>query len=334
MIFLRSEMRDPISIHGYRIDVNEAMASREVAELAASIRNDGLIHRPQVLEDGQILTGQRRTLAMMRLGWRRIPVDVMQATPGMEDLDIAARVVAENLFREHKRKRMRKQDLADYFVICAQRTARQLEAKWASNPELRPKDEWKAVRKLAKLETAQVGGVSARTIENILSELKPKYTRPKSFDEQRKERHIPLWKQSEPRRSRDGQSKWYTSNFQLGADRLGLKPEDIGQFNRGWVTRIGAEGRRFQHIWRFLGKAYDQVLAMDRTCIDIVGLARGLEAAMKVVRTETPGKLCQECRGVDGDEPCKTCGGLGYLKGGPLDQEIHQWTDEQWTKKL
>jgi ParB family transcriptional regulator, chromosome partitioning protein len=53
----------------------------DVAELAASIEDIGLLHPIVVTPDGQLMAGARRLAACKKLGWKRIPVNVVKERP-------------------------------------------------------------------------------------------------------------------------------------------------------------------------------------------------------------------------------------------------------------
>jgi ParB family transcriptional regulator, chromosome partitioning protein len=53
----------------------------DIAALAASIEDIGLLHPITVDEQGGLLAGARRLAACKRLGWREIPVIVVRARP-------------------------------------------------------------------------------------------------------------------------------------------------------------------------------------------------------------------------------------------------------------
>jgi ParB family chromosome partitioning protein len=50
----------------------------DIAGLAASISDIGLLNPITVDEDGRLLAGARRLVACKRLGWKEIPVNVMR----------------------------------------------------------------------------------------------------------------------------------------------------------------------------------------------------------------------------------------------------------------
>lgn len=70
----------------------------EIKELAEQIRN-GLDHPIEILPDGTIICGHRRTLAARLLGWEEIDVLVRHDLEEAGDAAIEARLIEDNLFR-------------------------------------------------------------------------------------------------------------------------------------------------------------------------------------------------------------------------------------------
>jgi ParB-like chromosome segregation protein Spo0J len=50
----------------------------DIAELAASIADIGLLHPVVIMPDGTLLAGRRRLAACKKLGWDKIPVRVIE----------------------------------------------------------------------------------------------------------------------------------------------------------------------------------------------------------------------------------------------------------------
>ena len=73
-----------------------------IAELAKSIKNEGLLNPPLVQQDGKdflLMSGQRRLAAMKRLGAKKIPVHVITKKTAYELEDAKAASVVENIHR-------------------------------------------------------------------------------------------------------------------------------------------------------------------------------------------------------------------------------------------
>ena len=65
-------------IASIRIGKRHRVDLGDVAQLADSIEDIGLLHPIAVNEDGLLLAGARRLAACKRLGWKQIPVNVVR----------------------------------------------------------------------------------------------------------------------------------------------------------------------------------------------------------------------------------------------------------------
>ncbi len=87
-----------------------------IAELAKSIRNDGLQNPPMVQKDGKnsylLMSGQRRLAALKRLGAKKIPVLLLTNSTRYDLNNAKAASVVENLHRN-------KMDTKDMTAACA-----------------------------------------------------------------------------------------------------------------------------------------------------------------------------------------------------------------------
>jgi len=87
-----------------------------IAELARSIRSEGLQNPPMVQKDGKgsylLMSGQRRLAAMKRLKMRRVPVLVLSKKTAYQLQDAKAASVIENIYRRN----MNTKDIA---VACS-----------------------------------------------------------------------------------------------------------------------------------------------------------------------------------------------------------------------
>jgi ParB family chromosome partitioning protein len=76
-----------------------------IAELAKSIKSEGLQNPPMVQKDGKdsylLMSGQRRLAALKRLGAKRIPVLVLTKNTAYELQDAKAASVIENIHRKN-----------------------------------------------------------------------------------------------------------------------------------------------------------------------------------------------------------------------------------------
>ena len=79
-----------------RRDFNE----EELKELSESLRNNGLVQPPTVRRNAsgkyELIAGERRLRAALLLGWKKIPVNLIEA----DDLTAAAMTTTENINRE------------------------------------------------------------------------------------------------------------------------------------------------------------------------------------------------------------------------------------------
>jgi ParB family chromosome partitioning protein len=50
----------------------------DIASLAASIKEIGLLHPVVIRPDGTLISGERRLMAVRQLGWDHVPVRVME----------------------------------------------------------------------------------------------------------------------------------------------------------------------------------------------------------------------------------------------------------------
>lgn len=68
----------------------------DIPELAASIRDNGLIHPPVIRRDGKLIVGERRWTAMKSLGWTAMPV---QFVDELSEIELQALEYEENAKR-------------------------------------------------------------------------------------------------------------------------------------------------------------------------------------------------------------------------------------------
>jgi len=113
-----------------------------IAELAKSIKNDGLQNPPMVQRDGKdsylLMSGQRRLVALKRLGAKKIPVLVLTNSTKYDLDDAKAASVVENLHRN-------KMDTRDMTAACVYLT-----------------------ESLGKSKAAQSLGISSQTLKKYL----------------------------------------------------------------------------------------------------------------------------------------------------------------------
>lgn len=294
------------TIHGFTVNTVEALGSKFVKSLADSIESDGLISRPQVLEDGRIVCGQHRVLAHIMLKRDLVPVDIVKPESGFEEADIAIRNRAENLFRRVLTPAERKEAVAEYFQHARARAKSKLEAKWEACPEERPKNEGQAIRRLAKAETAAAAGMKTKTLENILSETMPV-------------RQPPDTETVGTRRAKRS-SESRKSKVDLAIDDLGIPADEVDTFQRHWLLGLGKS--------MLLLKALDEVLTKAKAMlteappemrtVDVDVLSERLTEAQALCAEFMPYSVCTTCNGdEDGESVCTTCGGHGYEVAGP-----------------
>ena len=100
-----------------------------IAELARSIRSEGLQNPPMVQPDGSghylLMSGQRRLAAMKRLRMRRVPVLVLSKKTSYQLQDAKAASVIENIHRRN----MNTRDIATACSFHADRVGRSRAAK-------------------------------------------------------------------------------------------------------------------------------------------------------------------------------------------------------------
>lgn len=92
-------------------DWRARLASEHVRDLARSVDELALIHRPAVREDNAIITGRDRIAAMHLLGHEVIDVDVFTAT----DHEVQLAIIVENLRRRVDNRDKLLADLADLY---------------------------------------------------------------------------------------------------------------------------------------------------------------------------------------------------------------------------
>lgn len=100
-----------------------------VAELARSIKSEGLQNPPMVQKDGKnsylLMSGQRRLAALKRLRTRKVPVLVLTKKTAYELQDAKAASVIENIYRRN----MNTKDIASACSFLAEKVGKSRAAK-------------------------------------------------------------------------------------------------------------------------------------------------------------------------------------------------------------
>jgi len=99
-----------------------------IAELAKSIKNEGLLNPPLVQKEGKdylLMSGQRRLAAMKRLGAKRIPVHLLTKKTSYDLEDAKAASVVENIHRND----MNHRDIAEACKFLADQVGKSAAAK-------------------------------------------------------------------------------------------------------------------------------------------------------------------------------------------------------------
>lgn len=99
-----------------------------IAELAKSIKNEGLLNPPLVQKEGKnylLMSGQRRLAAMKRLGAKKIPVHLLTKRTEYDLEDAKAASVVENIHRTD----MNHKDIADACKFLTEQVGKSAAAK-------------------------------------------------------------------------------------------------------------------------------------------------------------------------------------------------------------
>ena len=99
-----------------------------IAELAKSIKNEGLLNPPLVQKEGKdylLMSGQRRLAAMKRLGAKKIPVHLLTKNTAYDLENAKAASVVENIHRND----MNHRDIAEACKFLADQVGKSAAAK-------------------------------------------------------------------------------------------------------------------------------------------------------------------------------------------------------------
>jgi len=87
--------------HAKQAELIGSYSEQEIAELAEDIRVNGLTHSPEVHPDGYLIAGHRRTAAVEKLGWSKVPVIIRHDLAAQGDDAVELYLIRDNLMRTH-----------------------------------------------------------------------------------------------------------------------------------------------------------------------------------------------------------------------------------------
>ena len=172
----KSLNRKSVPLSSIRVGKRHRKDLGDVRALAQSIAEIGLLHPPVIRPDGLLIAGERRLRAVKLLGWKRVPVTVL-------DLDKIVRgEAAENIFRQD----FRPSEMVAIARALEPLLRREAKARQGRRNDLREKSpDVEAGRVRDKL--SECVGVSGRTLEKMMDIVDAAEKYPRKFGRLRDE---------------------------------------------------------------------------------------------------------------------------------------------------